>query len=93
MSALKDTLRSELEVYSRELPPDNQLSATEIGIFIDGWTDMIRLAAKKYVGGKMKYKTDFVTSCDHLEEANFELVDLVHYLKAEKYKRLISPIQ
>ena len=79
LTRLQKIILAEIMLHDDESPKDAKLSQAEIDLFVLGWSNLIAKASEKYVIGKRKYRSDFLTECDHLKEMDAELIDMINY--------------
>ena len=79
LTRLQKIILAEIMLHDDESPKDAKLSQAEVDLAVVGLSNLIAKGAEKYVNGKRKYRTDFLTDCDHLKEMDAELIDLIFY--------------
>lgn len=87
---LEKAIYREISLRNDESLAKDKVNDETITWFVNTWSSIITRAANKFVVGQREHGGDFFTDCNHIAEADNELVDLIHYSYAAKHKHIKS---
>ncbi len=87
-TGLEFELHKEISLLNNNLPEESRLQPEVIDWWVSTLNSFIRRTAAKMIKGQAEHGGHFLRDCDHLPNAIDEVIDLTHYLFAEKHKQI-----